>query len=339
MIQSYRPAVLGKIAREVDRALALRARTGAPGGTTPTRLAHGAGWCVDDVMCTSGPGDRPFEEEHRSVSIAIVLSGTFEYRASSSGALMTPGSLLLGNPGQSFECVHAHGAGDRCIAFRFSPELFERLGMDAGAPGGRASSRFRAPRLPPLKASAPLVAQAALGVAAPAAASESWEELAYRLAAATLALSSGAQLHPGRPPAAVRARIADSVRRIEREPGAPWTLKQLAHEAALSPFHYLRTFKRVAGVTPHQFILRARLRAAALHVAADEARIIDAAGAAGFEDLSNFNHAFRAEFGVAPRTYRRIASRRPHGIPERRRTPRSVTTTSGRPPDPPVPTA
>jgi len=127
-------------------------------------------------MYTSGPGDRPFEEEHRSASIAIVLSGRFEYRASSGGALMTPGSLLLGNPGQSFECVHAHGAGDRCIAFRFSPELV-------------------------------------------------------------------------------------------------------------------------------------RLRAAALHVAADEARIIDAAGAAGFEDLSNFNHAFRAEFGVAPRNYRRIVRR------------------------------
>ena len=315
MIRSDRPAVLGKIAHEVDRALALRARTGAPGGTTPTRLAHGAGWCVDDVMCTSGPGDRPFEEEHRSVSIAIVLSGTFEYRASSGGALMTPGSLLLGNPGQSFECVHAHGAGDRCIAFRFSPELFEQLGMDGSTPRGRAASRFRAPRLPPLKASASLVAQAAFGVVAPAAARESWEDLAYRLAAATLALSSGERFHPGRPPAGALARIADSVRRIERDPGAPWTLKQLAHEAALSPFHYLRTFKRVTGVTPHQFILRARLRAAALHVAADEARIIDAAGATGFEDLSNFNHAFRAEFGVAPRTYRRIASRRSHNIP------------------------
>ena len=249
------------------------------------------------------------------MSIAIVLSGTFEYRASSGGALMTPGSLLLGNPGQSFECVHAHGAGDRCIAFRFSPELFEQLGMDGSTPRGRAASRFRAPRLPPLKASAPLVAQAAFGVTAPAAASESWEELAYRLAAATLALSSGERFHPGRPPAGALARIADSVRRIERDPGAPWTLKQVANEAELSPFHYLRTFKRVTGVTPHQFILRVRLRAAALHVAADEARIIDAAGAAGFEDLSNFNHAFRAEFGLPPRTYRRIASRRPHGIP------------------------
>jgi hypothetical protein len=53
------------------------------------------------------------------------MSGTFQYRASAHDHLMTPGSLLLGNPGECFECPHAHGAGDRCVAFRFSLQWFD----------------------------------------------------------------------------------------------------------------------------------------------------------------------------------------------------------------------
>ena len=269
----------------------------------PTRLAEGAGWSIEDVICTSGPTDRPFEEQHQWVSIAIVVSGTFEYRASSGSQLMTPGSLLLGNPGECYECGHAHGSGDRCVAFRYAPEWFEQLAADAGVP--RGARRFRASRVPPLKDSAAIVARASVGLSTPAR--ESWEEIAHRVAVAAVDLSAGGPLRPGDPPAGALARTTDSVRRIERDPAARWTLDRLAAESALSPFHYLRMFRRVTGVTPHQFILRARLRAAALHLAADDAKVIDVAGAAGFDDLSNFNHSFRAEFGVAPLTYRRAA--------------------------------
>ena len=297
---------MGKIALDVDRALALRAESGTPGRTTPTRLAQGVGWSVEDVICTSGPADRPFEEQHRSVAIAIVMSGTFQYRASSGDELMTPGSLLLGNPGQPFECAHAHGAGDRCVAFRFAPDLFEQLAADAGAARGERS--FRASRVPPLKVLATLVARSAFGVSAPAS-EQVWEEIAYRLASLAVGLSAGARLHGSNVPTGALARTTDSVRRIERDPAAPWTLSQLAAEARLSPFHYLRTFTRVTGVTPHQFILRARLRLAAIHLATADTRVIEVAGAAGFQDLANFNHAFRAEFGVSPRKYRRIVTR------------------------------
>jgi AraC family transcriptional regulator len=62
-------------------------------------LAGGKGWSVCDVICNAGPHIRPSEEQHREVSIAIVRSGTFQYRSSAGRELMTPGSLMLGNPG------------------------------------------------------------------------------------------------------------------------------------------------------------------------------------------------------------------------------------------------
>jgi len=51
--------------------------------------------------------------------------------------------------------------------------------------------------------------------------------------------------------------------------------------------------------------VRARLRKAALRLAAEPAKVIDIAFDSGFGDVSNFNRSFRAEFGVSPRAYRR----------------------------------
>ena len=108
---------MAKIAVELNQALARRRVQGTPGCTTPRTIAAGDGWTVADVVCTSGPPDRPFEEQHARYTIAIVLAGSFQYRSPFGGGLMTPGSVMLGNPGQCFECGHEHGDGDRCVSF------------------------------------------------------------------------------------------------------------------------------------------------------------------------------------------------------------------------------
>src|SRR6266571_991763 len=154
--------VLGKIAADLDQALARREASGAPGRTTGRLVAGGNGWSVEDVLCTCGPGDRPFEERHTAMSIGVVVCGTFQYRSPLGRDLMTPGSFLLGNAGQCFECGHEHAAGDRCVALRYAPDYFDRLAADAGAPSGER--RFRASRLPPVRALSGLVARAAAGV-------------------------------------------------------------------------------------------------------------------------------------------------------------------------------
>jgi AraC-like DNA-binding protein len=214
---------------------------------------------------------------------------------------MTPGSLMLGSAGQSFECAHDHGVGDRCVAFWYAPAYFERVAADAGA----RAPRFGALRVPPLRALSPLVARACAALGGPL--SVSWEELGVRLAAHAVQLSSG--LAPGAvsaPPGAV-ARVSRSVRRIEAEPDDALTLGRLAQESRLSPYHFLRTFERITGVTPHQYVLRARLRRAATRLVTEPGKILDLAFESGFGDLSNFNRAFRAEFGLSPRAYRRQA--------------------------------
>jgi AraC-like DNA-binding protein len=289
---------LAKIAVELEQALAERAVTGAAGQATSRTLASGDGWRVADVLCTSDRRDRPFEERHQAVSIAIVAAGTFQYRSARGSALMVPGSLLLGTPGQSFECGHGVGAGDRCVSFRYAPDLFARIAADAGAP-----REFPTLRLPPLRLTSPLIARACAAVAA-GSTDAPWEEWAITLAAQAAHLASGAPLLMTSP-ANAESRVSRAIRAIDRHPAATLSLEVLARAAGLSRYHFLRTFERLTGVTPHQYILRTRLRFAAERLSLEPAKVLDIALDSGFGDLSNFNRTFRTEFGVSPRAYRR----------------------------------
>lgn len=295
MLSASRANFLGKIAGDLERALTRQAGTGSAGRAQERRVVQSEGWSVFDVICTSGPHDRPFEEQHEGVSIAVVAAGTFQYRSPLGRDMLTPGSLLLGNPGQCFECGHEHAAGDRCIAFKYAPEFFDAI------TGGRA---FRRSHLPPARELSRVVARAAAGAAL--GADVSWEETAVDLAVAATDLTSDRVASRSIPVGAMR-RVTDSVRRIEADPAGAWSLSRLASEAGQSPFQYLRAFQQVTGVTPHQFVLRARLRGAALRLLSGDEKVIEVALGAGFGDVSNFNAAFKREFGVNPRAYRRTS--------------------------------
>jgi AraC-like DNA-binding protein len=278
-------------------ALARKAQTGGPGLVEGTPVACGDGWRVVDVVCTSGPRDRPFEERHSWASVSLVLSGTFAYRSDRGSSLLSAGTLLLANAGDVFECSHEHGEGDRCLSFQFAPEVLEPLAHEAGA----SQPAFELDRLPPLRTLSPLTARAKM---APVR-HDSFEEIALELAAAVIRVASHTRRDA--PPTRNPAPIARVLRRLESQVAEAHPLGELAREAGLSRYHFLRAFKRVTGITPHQWLLRARLREAAQRLVATRDPVTAIALDVGFEDLSNFIRSFRAEFGVSPRRYRLTA--------------------------------
>jgi AraC family transcriptional regulator len=79
----------------------------------------------------------------------------------------------------------------------------------------------------------------------------------------------------------------------------------MARETGLSPFHFLRVFNRVFGVTPHQYLVRSRLRHAARLLIEDTRAITDVAFDVGFNDLSNFVRTFHRAAGISPARFRR----------------------------------
>lgn len=278
-------------------ALRQKARDGAAGALAGRLLAAGDGWRAVDVVCTCGPRDRPYFEQHALASVSLVLAGTFACRGRHGPALLAAGSLFLVAPGETLECSHRHGEGDRCLSFQFEPGLFERVSHDAGA----AHAAFGRHSLPPLRTLAPISARARRALSG----GDAWQEIALELAGAVLRAAS-----PKRAKATARDhhdRIARVLRLLTESLSEPHTLESLAAAAHLSPYHFLRTFKGVTGVTPHQWLLRARLAEAADRLATTRDSVTAVALDSGFDDLSNFMRSFRAEFGASPRRYRLAA--------------------------------
>ncbi|WP_439500063.1 helix-turn-helix domain-containing protein [Bosea sp. (in: a-proteobacteria)] len=259
-------------------------------------LASGPGWRVRDIVCTAGPGDPVFEEQHAQCCIAVVTHGSFQYRSSQGDALLAPGSLLLGNQGACFECGHEHAAGDRCLAFQFAPDYLEEI--VAAVPG--AQPAFSRAHLPPSLALARLVAAAE---AAPGDAAI-YEDVALRLAGAVVATLAARLPAPATANARDTGRITEAVRRIEAECDEPLSLARLARDAAMSRYHFLRVFRAQVGMTPHQFLLRTRLHRAALMLRQSDMQVASIAFDAGFGDLSSFNRRFRRVMGTSPSAYR-----------------------------------
>lgn len=293
---------MAKIAVELSTDATGNGSAGYGGSRLKSRvLGRGDGWEVVDVVCSAGPSDRPFEERHACFNVALVVAGTFQYRGDGGCELMTPGSIFLGNEGQGFECGHQHGTGDRCLSFQFSAEYFGRLAADVGGRG--IGARFRMLRLPPLREFSRLAARACAGLAA--GAGVEWEELSLEVAAKAVrtaqTFSSSAKANPLPSTLSRMTRVA---RMMENERGGDLSLGSLAAKAGLSPYHFLRSFEQMTGLTPHQYVRRARLREAAVRLALGERKVVDVALESGFGDVSNFNRAFKSEFGANPSAYR-----------------------------------
>jgi len=262
-------------------------------------LAAGDGWSVHEVICGAGPGDRPFEERHNGFSVSAVLDGSFTYRSDAGHGLLYPGSLLLGNDGRRFQCGHAHGVGDRCISLNVRED---RFGEIAAAVASTSRFRFCAPDLPPSPKSLPIVA--AMEGLSSASLSLRSEELALGIIERVVGAIAGGRRVTAAPTGRETKRVIEAIRLVESDAGRPLDLTEMAASAAMSKYHFLRVFRRLTGVTPHQYLISARLRRAALALTSSRRPVIAIALDSGFGDLSTFNRTFRATFGLTPTQYR-----------------------------------
>lgn len=85
----------------------------------------------------------------------------------------------------------------------------------------------------------------------------------------------------------------------------PLSIREVAREAAMSPFHFIRQFRAVFGETPHQFRIQARLERAKHLLAQSDSSVTDVCMDVGFSSLGSFSDLFARRVGAAPTAYRR----------------------------------
>ena len=110
-----------------------------------------------------------------------------------------------------------------------------------------------------------------------------------------------------------RRRAVETALWIDANSHREIDLEDAAAQAGISPFHFLRLFSDVLGVTPHQYLVRSRLRHAARRLAHDDSPITDIAYDVGFGDLSNFVRTFHRAAGASPLRFRQVAKRTSKG--------------------------
>lgn len=82
------------------------------------------------------------------------------------------------------------------------------------------------------------------------------------------------------------------------------TLESLSRRANLSTYHFARTFKRHVGVSPHDFLIDARINLAAFYLKSSEESIKSIAYVCGFSNESTFCTTFKNRVGLTPSKYR-----------------------------------
>jgi AraC-like DNA-binding protein len=252
---------------------------------------------VSDFRCSAGPGDTPFVERHHCHSISFVRKGSFGCRSRGRLFELVAGSVLVGHPGGEYVCSHDHVRGDECLSFFLQPELVQAIGDQ-----GDIWQIGCAPPLPELMVLGELAQAAADGRS-----DIGLDEVGQLFASRFVEVVCGRRAKPASATGRDRRRAVETALWIDAHSPRPIDLDAAAAQAGISPFHFLRLFSTVLGVTPHQYLVRSRLRHAARLLADHDRSVTDVAYDVGFGDLSNFVRTFHRAGGVSPLRFRQAS--------------------------------
>jgi AraC family transcriptional regulator len=82
------------------------------------------------------------------------------------------------------------------------------------------------------------------------------------------------------------------------------SLNELADMAGLSPYYFSRAFKKKMGISPHQYLIRTRIRSAQFYLKTSDKPVAEIAYSVGFKDESSFCLTFKRKVGLTPMEYR-----------------------------------
>jgi AraC-like DNA-binding protein len=117
--------------------------------------------------------------------------------------------------------------------------------------------------------------------------------------------TAGTTASPGLLRGLADGRLAAAIRVMHEQPAAPWTVAQLAKEAALSRSAFFDRFSRALGVAPMEYLLAWRMALAKKLLRQRDSGIAGVAERVGYSSASTFSVAFARHVGLPPSRYAR----------------------------------
>jgi AraC-like DNA-binding protein len=248
---------------------------------------------------------------------------------------LLPGDVVLVREPAAQHLAHAPGAPCRPAADVMAPGagVSKRLSLDEPGEGARATFfcgayRFEGdlcqsllaslPELLPMRPAAGSTLRATLDLLAGEMLRDEpgQQTLLDRLLDVALVqilrahFSSREDAAPGWFRASHDERIGAALRAVHADPGHPWTVAELAEEAALSRSAFARQFTELVGLAPLAYLNDWRMALARERLRDTEARLAAIATSLGYASEFSFAAAFKRHHGVAPGRWRAEARTR-----------------------------
>jgi AraC-like DNA-binding protein len=117
--------------------------------------------------------------------------------------------------------------------------------------------------------------------------------------------TTGAAASPGLLRGLADTRLARAIRQVHEHPAKPWTVEQMAKEAALSRSAFFERFTRAVGVPPMEYLLNWRMALAKQLLRGSDRGVAEVAERVGYASASTFSTAFSRHVGEPPARYAR----------------------------------
>jgi AraC family transcriptional regulator len=234
--------------------------------------------------------DQPYEEIAGAFRASFVECGTFDLAVRDKSWRVNAGDVMLSHPGMRFRAsFQGKGFNDTCLSLTylsanddgFDPtRRWERSGRHV-LPQSNRVRYLRWGLRRAVEDSAPMLAEycaTALFIDEHAAPGALFSERKFDWYA---------------------ERVHFARERLDREFASVFTVSELARSVGMSMFHFARVFTELVGMPPHQYLLRARLRAARAMLREGRS-VTETCFACGFSNLSHFSRSFARRYGHTP---------------------------------------
>ncbi len=109
----------------------------------------------------------------------------------------------------------------------------------------------------------------------------------------------------------VDRRLRRAIEYMHDNCGRDLSLAEISQAADLSEFHFARLFKKITGMTPHNYLASMRIERARRLLAETDLPISDVGAQVGYSSQSHFTKVFREATGMTPRAFRLAAQEYP----------------------------